>query len=229
MIVNNLPRVTQTVKSAKDIVILYVKSLPCNTKVEGKNDFDSDYVDMQVNDNLIQFFSDRKDVQYISHCYTSDEMPFPHPASKIYFFFPGAETPTASLDPEFALHNFVAFFYHTESIWTNKPIGDILRERGINSDEDLDRYRIRPFEEPSAPHSMASVGSMASNLLKTTKDVVIAGIRTGEVFVSDQIAEERISYCNSCEFFKQSRCTKCGCFMASKSKLKSVSCPIGKW
>jgi len=43
--------------------------------------------------------------------------------------------------------------------------------------------------------------------------------------------EERMKICNPCEFFSTNtgQCKKCGCFMAIKSKIKNMSCPIDKW
>jgi uncharacterized paraquat-inducible protein A len=49
---------------------------------------------------------------------------------------------------------------------------------------------------------------------------------------SDQsLIEERLTVCNSCEWFDKrlARCKKCGCFMRMKSTLKQAECPIGKW
>lgn len=50
-------------------------------------------------------------------------------------------------------------------------------------------------------------------------------------FVNDETAEKRMAICRQCEFFKEStaQCTKCGCFMNYKSKMKSSECPVGKW
>lgn len=50
-------------------------------------------------------------------------------------------------------------------------------------------------------------------------------------YVNDEIAEQRMSICTNCEFFKEStnQCDKCGCFMKYKTKLKFCECPIGKW
>ena len=43
--------------------------------------------------------------------------------------------------------------------------------------------------------------------------------------------ENRISICESCEFYIKSttNCKKCGCFMKIKTKFKAMSCPIQKW
>ena len=43
--------------------------------------------------------------------------------------------------------------------------------------------------------------------------------------------EERLNICKECpRFFKPTgTCKECGCFMRVKTRLKSASCPIGKW
>jgi hypothetical protein len=48
--------------------------------------------------------------------------------------------------------------------------------------------------------------------------------------VSEEIKEERMAICRECPFLKfTGQCSKCGCFMDSKTKLPNASCPIGKW
>ena len=50
--------------------------------------------------------------------------------------------------------------------------------------------------------------------------------------------KERLRICEGCEFsrvafnikkVKGLGCSKCGCFMNIKAKLKRMKCPIGKW
>lgn len=43
--------------------------------------------------------------------------------------------------------------------------------------------------------------------------------------------QERMTICRKCEYLEKalSRCTKCGCFMNFKTRLKKATCPIGKW
>lgn len=47
----------------------------------------------------------------------------------------------------------------------------------------------------------------------------------------EELAQYRLSICQTCEFFKKSgnRCKKCGCFMKLKTHLENAKCPIGKW
>lgn len=48
-------------------------------------------------------------------------------------------------------------------------------------------------------------------------------------YASKEVAAERLSICNGCEFLKLKICKQCGCFMPAKTKLAKAECPIGKW
>lgn len=50
-------------------------------------------------------------------------------------------------------------------------------------------------------------------------------------FVEEEVQNQRYDICLTCENFIPitTTCKKCGCFMKFKTKLKSGSCPIGKW
>lgn len=52
-----------------------------------------------------------------------------------------------------------------------------------------------------------------------------------QLITDTKIVETRMSICNGCEHLIKStkQCTKCGCFMAAKTKLKNAECPIGLW
>ena len=43
------------------------------------------------------------------------------------------------------------------------------------------------------------------------------------------VLQERWDICNSCEFLKDDKCLKCGCYMRAAIKLKGKACPVGKW
>ena len=50
--------------------------------------------------------------------------------------------------------------------------------------------------------------------------------------IHDQdVLKMRWDLCSNCEFLKDNRCLKCGCFMKTKHKLggDGISCPVGKW
>ena len=45
----------------------------------------------------------------------------------------------------------------------------------------------------------------------------------------EEVLKMRWDICSSCEFLKDDKCEKCGCFMKVKHKLAMSSCPEGKW
>ena len=45
----------------------------------------------------------------------------------------------------------------------------------------------------------------------------------------EEVLKMRWDLCSSCEFLKDNKCDKCGCFMKVKHKMAIASCPIGKW
>lgn len=47
-----------------------------------------------------------------------------------------------------------------------------------------------------------------------------------------EVRQERLRICLSCEYYVEKRykkCGVCGCYLIPKIKLKSESCPKGKW
>jgi hypothetical protein len=49
------------------------------------------------------------------------------------------------------------------------------------------------------------------------------------ILASPDIIKARMDTCGACEFYKQNRCVKCGCFMEAKARFTSLKCPISKW
>ena len=45
----------------------------------------------------------------------------------------------------------------------------------------------------------------------------------------ESVLKMRWDLCLGCEFLKDNKCEKCGCFMKVKHKLAMAKCPIGKW
>jgi hypothetical protein len=68
--------------------------------------------------------------------------------------------------------------------------------------------------------------SQMSNLAKDLHKLILSG---RPIIAPPETIKARMDACNMCEFYKNSRCTKCGCFMEVKVKLLSLECPIGKW
>jgi len=81
------------------------------------------------------------------------------------------------------------------------------------------------------PRELPSFTDMARNLLDSAKDVVSGMVHGEGLLVTEEIYTTRMNICNSCEFFRvdDKRCSKCGCFMEAKTRLKKTYCPIHKW
>jgi len=45
------------------------------------------------------------------------------------------------------------------------------------------------------------------------------------------VAKERMTICESCDFFRPSSqiCEQCGCFLPLKTTMANLRCPIDKW
>ncbi len=81
-----------------------------------------------------------------------------------------------------------------------------------------------PDEEDSA-----NMGDMAKNAIKAAGRQAKSLMKGESLMVSDDEKNRRLSICRECEFLKNSRCEKCGCFMNFKAKLSSEHCIEGKW
>ena len=76
-----------------------------------------------------------------------------------------------------------------------------------------------------------SIASKAKHFMSS----LYGHVKNGLEMCPETIIEERYSICQSCEFFKDSTCQKCGCplvrdrIFVSKLAWASEKCPIGKW
>lgn len=74
-----------------------------------------------------------------------------------------------------------------------------------------------------------SVFQQARNL---AKQILISGIDKAKgrpLLASPEKAAARMDICAKCEFLKENRCTKCGCYINTKIQVESAGCPINKW
>lgn len=101
----------------------------------------------------------------------------------------------------------------------------------------FDEPRDEDFECPKGktkddfPQEMElNIFDMGVGFLKSMSQEVKARMSGDGVNVSEEERQRRMSICNDCEFFKNGRrCTKCGCLMGFKTRLRTGACPIGKW
>lgn len=71
------------------------------------------------------------------------------------------------------------------------------------------------------------------NKLKTRMAEVAdaATERIKDSLAPEEVATKRIEICIACPELIQvtKTCKQCGCFMAAKTKMKNVECPLKKW
>lgn len=87
-------------------------------------------------------------------------------------------------------------------------------------------YRPSTQEQP-----LPSLATMASNVSRAVYDEAAARLQ-GAAPVEAAEIERRIAICKApCEKWRPSdnRCSECGCFGNFKTRLRSQSCPLGKW
>ena len=81
-------------------------------------------------------------------------------------------------------------------------------------------------EQLSSETKLPSTMSMAKNFITSAAKHVQSGMAN----VSEEKQAERLKICSECEYIvDNSRCGKCGCFLQTKTKWFTSSCPIGKW
>lgn len=83
-------------------------------------------------------------------------------------------------------------------------------------------------EEQDQPQKkMPNLFQQAKNFAAASVEHVANGMKNAEKTVQ----ETRMEICQGCEFMdvKSQRCTACGCFLPTKTKWASSSCPKGKW
>jgi hypothetical protein len=74
-----------------------------------------------------------------------------------------------------------------------------------------------------------STFQMARNLMKQAW-LSGTGFMQGKPFLATpEKSYARLEICKTCEFFKDTRCLKCGCYMEKKAHLEMSQCPINKW
>jgi hypothetical protein len=73
-----------------------------------------------------------------------------------------------------------------------------------------------------------SLAQQAKNLASFATQVATSN---QPLFVSDEVKQQRLNICKSCEHYdaSQIRCKSCGCFLLTKASFSLDSCPLKKW
>lgn len=59
--------------------------------------------------------------------------------------------------------------------------------------------------------------------------VKLAQSHLGFGIAADEVVAERRRSCESCDRWEHGRCAECGCYTHAKTRLRSESCPLGRW
>lgn len=82
-------------------------------------------------------------------------------------------------------------------------------------------------EPVQTQQTLPPLKEQATNFIKSAAKHVVSGLKSSP----KEVQEQRMAICSSCEFFiKDSmRCGACGCYLATKTRWDSSTCPKGKW
>lgn len=73
-----------------------------------------------------------------------------------------------------------------------------------------------------------SLRNMAKSALQAARGEIAARMG-GAAPVDAEEINRRLAICKGCQFFRNNRCAKCGCFLQLKARTRSGTCPAGKW
>lgn len=74
-------------------------------------------------------------------------------------------------------------------------------------------------------HRKSADGTGIGKLIRAVPKIVTALTISADTPQS----QGRLQICETCDYYKNARCMKCGCIMSLKTRLEREHCPIGKW
>lgn len=77
--------------------------------------------------------------------------------------------------------------------------------------------------------SFPSIFQQARNLVTQAWISGVGAARGVAVLTTPEKAAARLEICQACEFYRNERCLKCGCFMSKKAHVELAGCPENKW
>lgn len=126
--------------------------------------------------------------------------------------------------------------YYDEVIARGTIVEDFLEIDPKSYSELLAKYRPNKPEiinKPCCGHqksgSFPPLMKQAKNVMEAAGRVATAFIQGKDVRAPQSEVEKRVEICKECEFNKNGRCLKCGCYWKAKMRLITEHCPIKKW
>lgn len=166
--------------------------------------------------------------ELVALCYPPERIPFPMPQWNMFYLFePKNVNYIISILGDNFIRDFDEVWSSLEAHMANIPIATFKAQK--EKPEEVEKVRKMVEEEDISkyPSNFQMARNLFTQAWKSTKEVV----KTGQLLVEAEIAQNRYSICESCPFFelKDKRCTQCGCFMESKVHLQAAECPKSKW
>lgn len=100
------------------------------------------------------------------------------------------------------------------------------------SNQNLTPERYEEIKKELESENLDKFPSLFQQARNLAKQAWISGtgvLQGKPLLASAEKAYKRLEVCAGCEFFKENRCIKCGCFMDKKAHLELSQCPAGKW
>ncbi len=98
----------------------------------------------------------------------------------------------------------------------------------MNTPEQIEQARQQLIAEDLT--TFPSLFQQARNLAKQAWVSGTATLLEGKpLLTTAEKAYARLQICQQCEFYRDTRCLKCGCFMEKKSHVEAAQCPVNKW
>ena len=216
---NTIEEIENIINESDELVIIYVKLMTCDADSE---------LELEIQKNIDKT---QRGIKLYTLCYKQEDIPFPMPYdNRVYVFIPKNQFPFLSIDAKPFINEFDSFIQKATSILTGVP------PKSIPSPGEIDIInnpeKVKKMEELLKEEDISKFPStfqMARNAFKQAWDST-KGVLSGRNFlVEANTANTRYSICEGCEFFKEKRCTQCGCFMEAKVHLELATCPLGKW
>lgn len=162
-------------------------------------------------------------VSFYTLCIPEKDMTFPRVQTPVLYYFMPKNTSPAF----FRIHGYVTSLNDDLNIIV-KMMSGMTYEEARFSDEEREKIKLLDNlleEEKETVQKMPPLFQQARGL---AKEMWRSGKRAAQglpVLVDADTGFQRLSTCQSCEFFNQesTRCSQCGCFMKTKTQIASAS------
>jgi hypothetical protein len=205
-----LQEILDNIEDQESLVLVLVKKLFCDSDTP---------VEQQLKERMV---AHPKVFHYYSICYRPHELQFPEPATDmVYIFEPKSKWFSMTGQAQ-------GFAQHFNSIIETVEKRQQEAQKPLVIDKEQEQNQIEMLQNESLD-KFPTVFQQTRNLLKTGWDIAKGLANNRVLLVSAEVANARLSTCENCNFYKEKRCIKCGCFMEQKVHLHASSCPLNKW